>query len=115
MKQYSSEVFFHCFLQRLEFVNTQIDSLKAKAEKAKARAAEKRAQGDELRKVVKSVLTEEYQTADQIMEQIDGEDLTKSKIIARLTQLIKNNDAEKKQLSVDGKKAMAYKIISSDN
>ena len=77
----------------------------------KERAAEKKAEGDELRAAIKSVLTEDYQSADDILAQLEGEDLSKAKIIARLTQLVNNGDAEKAQAKAeDGKKFMTYRL-----
>lgn len=92
------------------FVEKQVESLEAKAVKAKERAAEKKADGDALRTQVEGLLTENYQTADEITEQVQGADITKSKIIARLTQLVKADIAEKEQVKTeDGKKVMAYR------
>ena len=70
------------------FIESQITSIDNKAEKAKERAAAKKAEGDELREVVKSTLTNEFQTADEIFGQLEGEDLTVAKVRARLTQLV---------------------------
>ena len=93
------------------FINRQIEIIDNKAEKAKERAAEKKAEGDELRAAIKSVLTEDYQSADDILAQLEGEDLSKAKIIARLTQLVNNGDAEKAQAKTeDGKKFMTYRL-----
>lgn len=93
------------------FVDRQIEIIDNKAEKAKERAAEKKAEGDELRAAIKSVLTEDYQSADDILAQLEGEDLSKAKIIARLTQLVNNGDAEKAQAKTeDGKKFMTYRL-----
>lgn len=98
-------------VELVEFITKQINSIDAKAAKAKEKAAEKRAMGDELRAAVKAVLTEELQTAETILGQIEGEDLTKSKIIARLTQLVKNGEASKEEVKTEeGKKVMAYKL-----
>lgn len=95
----------------VEFITKQINSIDAKAAKAKEKAAEKRAEGDELRAAVKSVLTEELQTAETILSQIEGEELTKAKIVARLTQLVKNGEASKEEVKTEeGKKVMAYKL-----
>lgn len=95
----------------VEFITKQIESIDAKAAKAKEKAAEKRAEGDELRAAVKSVLTEELQTAETILSQIEGEELTKAKIVARLTQLVKNGEASKEEVKTEeGKKVMAYKL-----
>lgn len=82
----------------------------AKAEKAKIRAAAKKAEGDELREVVASVLTKEPLIAEDVLAAIDGEDLTKAKVIARLTQLVKAGVAVKSEVTVDGKKRMAYAL-----
>ena len=93
------------------FIDRQVEIIDNKAEKAKERAAEKKAEGDELRAAIKSVLTEDYQSADDILAQLEGEDLSKAKIIARLTQLVNNGDAEKVQAKAeDGKKFMTYRL-----
>lgn len=84
----------------------------AKAAKAKERAAAKRAAGDELRDVIASVLTKEPMIAEQILELIDGEDLTKAKIIARLSQLCKTGDAVKTEVTVNGKRKVAYSLAN---
>ena len=95
----------------VDFITKQIESIDAKAAKAKEKAAEKRAEGDELRAAVKAVLTEELQTAETILTQIEGEELTKAKIVARLTQLVKNGEASKEEVKTEeGKKVMAYKL-----
>lgn len=97
----------------IEFINKQISQIEAKAEKAKIRAIEKQKAGDELRDKVKSILTNELQTADAIVAQIDDEDVTKAKVIARLTQLVKNDDVEKEDVKTeDGRSVKAYKIKS---
>lgn len=97
----------------IEFIDKQIEAIKTKAEKAKEKAAEKKANGDELREVVQSVLTDEYQTIDAIASQIKGEDVTKAKITARLTSLVKAGLATKSDLRNEetGKTQKAYKLI----
>ena len=96
--------------EMVEFIDKQLEQLAAKAEKAKARAAEKKVAGDELREVVKQVLTDEFQTIDAITAQIAGEDVTKAKVTARLTQLIKSEEAVKEQVKAGSRKVMAYKL-----
>lgn len=97
----------------IEFIDKQIEAIETKAEKAKEKAAEKKANGDELREVVQSVLTDEYQTIDTIASQINGEDVTKAKITARLTSLVKAGLATKSDLRNEetGKTQKAYKLI----
>lgn len=98
--------------EMVEFINKEIATIDARAEKAKERAAAKREAGDELREAVKSVLTDELQTADAILVQLDGEELTKQKVIARLTQLVNAGVATKEDVKTeDNKTVKAYKLV----
>lgn len=89
------------------YCDKQLASLEAKAEKAKIRAAEKRAAGDELQALIASLLTDEPQTAEQLLAQIEDEsgELTKQKVISRMTNLVKFNQASKcdVKVEIDGK------------
>ena len=97
----------------IDFLDAQIVAIDTKAEKAKVRNAEKKANGDELRDVVQSVLTNELQTIDAIVAQIEGEEITKAKITARLTSLVKNGIAEKEDVKdEEGRKLKAYKLVA---
>ena len=97
----------------VEFIDKQVLLIDSKAEKAKARNAEKKANGDELREAVQNVLTDEFQTIDAIVSQIEGEEITKAKITARLTSLVKNGIAEKTDVKDDeGRKLKAYKLVA---
>ena len=94
----------------VEFIDKQVKLLDDKAAKAKEKAAEKRAEGDELRATVEATLTEEYQTIADITAQIDDEEVSKAKVTARLTQLVKEGLAVKEEAKTeDGKKVMVYK------
>lgn len=97
----------------LSYCDTALKQIDSKAEKAKERAAKNKTKGDELRAEVLSHITEEFQTADAILKMIEGfEDITKPKIIARLTQLVKAGEVEKEQIKVDSRKQMAYRLAS---
>ena len=101
----------------VDFIDNEIAILDKKAEKSKERAAEKKTAGDELRARVKAALTKEYQTAEDIMNNMtieDGEEITKAKITARLTQLINNGEAEKADAKIEGKnsKVKVYRLIA---
>ena len=96
----------------VEFIDHQVELIAAKAEKAKERAAKQKAEGDALREAVQAVLTDEFQVIDDIAAQIDGEDITKAKVTARLTQLVKSGIAVKEQTKVDSRKVMAYKLAA---
>ena len=94
------------------FIESQIASIETKAAKAKERAAAKKAEGDALRETVKSVLTNEFQDAETITALVDGEDVTKNKVIARLTQLVNLGEVEKTDIKNEsGKTRKAYKLI----
>ena len=91
------------------YIEKTIDQLNAKNEKAKERAAEKKADGDELRAKIEAILTDEYQTGDQITAAIGDPEVTKAKVTARLTQLCKADKAHKTQVKTeDGRKIVAY-------
>ena len=97
------------------YADTMIAQLDAKAAKAKEKAAEKKAEGDALRAVVESVITDELQTIEAITEAVKAvegyADVTKAKVTARLTQLIKSEKIHKEQVKLeDGRKAMTYAL-----
>ena len=99
----------------IAYANVAIAQLDAKAAKAKEKAAEKKAEGDALRAIVESAVSDEYQTIDAITAKVaetEGyEDVTKSKVTARLTQLVKANAIHKVQVKTeDGRKVMAYAL-----
>ena len=92
----------------LEFVEKQIAALDAKNAKAKARAAEKRAEGDELRGILAGMLTEEPKTVNDILAEVGDENLTPAKIVSRMTQLVKTGQAVKETVKVEGRKLVGY-------
>lgn len=95
----------------IEFIDRQIEILDNKAAKSKERAAEKRAAGDELRATIKSVLTNDYKTADEITALVDDEEVSKAKVIARLSQLVKLGEVEKTDVKTeDNRTVKAYRL-----
>ncbi len=98
--------------EMIDFIDAQLDQLAKKAEKAKERAGKVKEEGDELRELVASLLTEEFQTADALTAQIEGEGITKAKVTARLTQLVKAGVAMKEVMKAeDGRKVMHYRAV----
>ena len=102
------------------FAENEIALLDKKAEKAKERAATKRAEGDALTGAVRDALTSEFEPIADIAARIDGEDVTVSKITYRLGQLVKTGEAEKAQITIPAtettkaRKIMAYRIASAE-
>jgi hypothetical protein len=94
----------------VEFIDAQIAQLDARAEKAKAKAAEKRENGDAFREAVYNVITDEFQTVNDIVAQLDYEDVTNAKVVPRLTALVNAGKVVKETVKTeDGKKKAAYK------
>lgn len=98
------------------FTSKKLAALERKKEKARENAAKKRAEGDKLGKVVESALTNEFQTADEVLAAVlkvwDGEeaDATRQKVIYRLSNLVKLGRAEKTDVKVDKRTIKAYKV-----
>lgn len=103
-----------------EFCDNEIALLDKKAAKAKERQAAKKAEGDELTDIVKSVMsTDEFEVIADIaakVAEIDAES-TIHKVTYRLGQLVKNGLAESTDVKIpasEGAKARTikgYKLI----
>ena len=106
----------------IAFCDKEIDSLDAKAVKAKERAAAKKAEADELMKTVEAALTEEYATIADIAAVVaeTDPDATVSKVTDRLTKLVEAGIAEKTDVTVpatEGSKARkvkAFRVVVAD-
>lgn len=96
------------------FIDARIAELDKKAESAKKSAAKKRAAGDELRAQVEAVLTDELQTIDAITFQIKGEEITRAKVQARLSQLVKAGVAIKDDVEDGKRKVKGYRLATVD-
>ena len=98
-----------------EFCDNEIALLDKKAAKAKERQAAKKAEGDELTEVVKSVLTDEFQvTADiakAVLEATGDETNTIHKIQYRLGALVKAGEAESTDVKIPGGEGVKARTI----
>ena len=92
------------------FCDKEIAALATRAEKAKERAAEKRAEGDELQAAVLAALTDELASRQDVTDRIEGEDVTVAKVGYRLTALVKAGAAVKEDLIVEGEDGKSKKI-----
>ncbi len=95
----------------VEFCDSQIEKLANKAVKAKERAAEKKAAGDELYAAVIGCVGTEPVTADAVLAMLEGDDLTVAKVRARLSQGVANGVLAKESIKVDGKAKMHYTLV----
>ena len=104
-----------------EFCENEIALLDKKAAKAKERQAEKKAAGDELTDAVKAALTDEFTVIADIAAKVAetyGEDATVARITYRLTQLVKNGEAENGDVKIaatEGQKARTIKAYKLAN
>ena len=94
------------------FCDKEIATLDTRAEKAKERAAEKRAEGDELQAAVLAALTDEPASRQEITDRIEGEDVTLAKVGYRLTALVKQGLAVKEEIAVTGEDGKSKKIAA---
>ena len=94
----------------LNYVNTALAQLDAKAAKAAEKSAEKKAAGDELRARVEGVLTEELQSIADITIALGDPEITSSMVVSRLTSLCKANLAHKEKMDVNGRKIYGYAL-----
>ena len=99
-----------------EFCENEIALLDKKAAKAKERQAEKKAAGDELTDAVRAALTDEFTIIADIaakVAEIYGEDATIARVTYRLTQLVKNGEAENGDVKVEGGEGQKTRTIKA--
>ena len=94
----------------INFCQKEINSIMKKAETSKARREAKKAELDELKEAVKAVLTHEPQTITEILVNLNDEEVTNSKVVSRLSALVKEGIVTKEEVSKNGRKLMTYKI-----
>lgn len=100
----------------VEFCDNEIALLDKKAIKAKERAAEKKAAGDELTDAVRAALTDEFTIIADIAAKVAetyGEDATIARVTYRLTQLVKNGEAENGDVKVEGGEGQKTRTIKA--
>lgn len=96
----------------LKFIEGSIEVLENRKRAAQERAEKKKNEPDELSDAVKAVLSGELQTADDIAAQIEGEDVTKQKVVARLTKMVNAGTVRKDSVKTDDKrKVMGYALV----
>ena len=93
----------------VNYVETTIAQLDMKNEKAKERAAAKRAESDARTDVIASILTDEPQTIADVVAQIEGDEITPAMVSSRAAKLIKAGVADKVSVKVGNRTVVAYK------
>lgn len=98
-----------------EFIETSLAQLDKRAAAAQKRANEKKAEGDELRANIKAVLEDGPKTIADIVAALDDESVTNAKVVARLTQLVKLDEAFKADTKIDGRTIKIYSVTPFEN
>lgn len=94
----------------VDYIDTTLAQLDKKAEKAAERAAKNKAEGDELRAKVFALVTETPQTADEITASLGDAEVSKAKVVARLTQLVKAEVVKKEETKIGDSRKMVYSL-----
>ena len=94
----------------VDFIDKQIEAIEKRKVAAAARAEKKRAEADALTDEIFALMTEDFMTADEIVDMLDDETITRNKVTARLAKLIKAEKVVKETIKIDGKRKMAYKL-----
>lgn len=94
----------------LEFIDKEVETLERRKDKARERAEKKRAESDAMTDTIFDTLHYDYLTIDDVLEQIDNAEYTKSKVISRLGRLVRAGKVEKEYIKTeDGKRKMGYR------
>lgn len=94
----------------VDYIDTTLAQLDKKAEKAAERAAKNKAEGDELRAKVFALVTDTPQTADEITASLGDAEVSKAKVVARLTQLVKSEQVKKEETKIGDSRKMVYSL-----
>ena len=94
----------------VDFINKQVETIEKRKVAAAARAEKRRAEADALTDEIFALMTEDFMTADEIVDMLDDETITRNKVTARLAKLIKAEKVVKETIKIDGKRKMAYKL-----
>ena len=94
----------------VDYIDTTLAQLDKKAEKAAERAAKNKAEGDELRAKVLALVTDTPQTADEITASLGDAEVSKAKVVARLTQLVKTEVVKKEETKIGDSRKMVYSL-----
>lgn len=86
----------------IAWADKKLGQLEKKKEAAAKRAAEKKSADDPLTHTILEVLTEEFQTIGDIAAQIEGPDVTVSKVGYRLNALFKAGKIAKDKVTLEG-------------
>ena len=96
----------------VEFLDAEIASIDRKAAKAKEDKAKKDVASAENKEIIFAAITDTPQTVNEITEAVADkiEDVTRNKVIPKLTSLVKEGRIEKSEKRIDGKSVKVYAL-----
>ena len=92
----------------LTFVAKERAALDAKTEKARKRAAEKRAVADGVKERIEEILGDEPITVADVLDALEDKDMTPAKVVARMKALVSEGEVTKTMVKVEGRKLVGY-------
>lgn len=95
------------------FFENELTNLDKRAERSRATAAKKREAGDTMTEAVKAILTNDFQTIADVAAQMEGEEVTASKVTYRLNALVKEGYAEKADVQVPGIEGAKARVVKA--
>lgn len=99
------------------FVNHEIELIDKRTAKHKEYRTKKAAEGDALMEAVFETLGDEFVTVDAITEAINAtegyEDITKGKVVARLTKLVNAERAERGDIKIEKRTVKGYRVAGA--
>ncbi len=99
----------------IAFAHKEIAALDAKNAKARTYAAKRKAKGDAVVERIYDILAENgTMTIPEIMGVIDVADMTHSKVVARLTKLVKDERVTKVPVTLEGRKLTGYHVVAEE-
>lgn len=100
-----------------EDVINYVDTTLAQAANRRVKEAERRATKkaeNPVKGIVLDILTTEFMTGDEIVAGIEGDEISKAKVVSALSALIKDDVVEKTFVKVGTRKLTAYRIKSEE-
>lgn len=103
------------------FIDGQMEQITAKAEKAKERAAAKQAESDEiydsLVRIFENIEDDAWVTAETLAAEIgtiDGEAVSRQKVTARLTKMVRAGMLEKETQTFEKRRLTVYRMTHDE-
>lgn len=99
----------------VEFIDKQVETLEKRKAAAAERAAQKKVESDAMTDAILAQIGNELITVDEIVAALDDEEVTRNKVTARLSKLVKAGTIVKEAVKVETGKRMAYRLATAED